>query len=106
MALPTEAHHPNNINRLARCLGKSPPIDLQGLSGAAPKQDPPERERPAALAGANGAKKNGSYEKATTTEYRTTDPDAASRVRVENKPALVAPRIIAEHWGLDAEGGP
>ena len=58
LALPTEAHQSGNINRLPSSLGKVTPIKSRGVSGAGPKRSggPPGRERPAALAGANGAK--------------------------------------------------
>lgn len=58
LALPTEARHSGNINGLPPSLGKITPVEFRGVSKAAPKRsgDPPQKENPAALAGANGAK--------------------------------------------------
>jgi hypothetical protein len=48
LALPTEAHHSGNINRLPLSLGKATPIESRGVSGAGPKQSggPPKENAP------------------------------------------------------------
>jgi hypothetical protein len=74
LALPTEAHQSGNINRLRSSLGKVTPIESPGVSGAGLKRSGgwPERERPAAPAGANGAK----YSLGVGSHFRTCERSA------------------------------
>jgi hypothetical protein len=83
LALPTEAHHSGNINRLPLSLGKATPIESRGVSGAGPKQSggPPERERPAALAGANGAKYSSGVDANVRTGKRSAQAGLGRRLR-------------------------
>jgi hypothetical protein len=83
LALPTEAHQSGNINRLPSSLGKVTTIESRGVSGAGPKRSggTPERERPAALAGANGAKYSSGCDGHLRTGERSAQAGLSRRLR-------------------------